>query len=111
MKIKDAPVYKLADIAAEAQAQVQAQYPQLDPVIAISHQLRASGFAADTLTVQSTRYDQRLLIVLHDARPNEVDYEFSRLSEEAPFAFSVLPLVALDLPQFVRWMTGPLAQG
>lgn len=87
MKIKDAKVYDLSEVAKLAQADIQAKHPDVDPIIGISHQLRKSGFAADTLTIENQNNDTRIIMILHDDKQGVVDYEFGRLSKDPSFQF------------------------
>lgn len=95
MKIKDAKVYDLSEVAKLAQADIQAKYPNVDPIIGISHQLRQSGFAADTLTIENKANDTRIIMILHDNKVGMVDYEFGRISQDPSFEFTEIALDAL----------------
>ena len=104
MKIKDAKVYPLSDLAQQAQAQVQAEYKDIDPVIGVSHNLRKSGFAADTLTIKNIKNDKRILMVLHDHKPDVVDYEFGIASQDPSFDFQEISLNDLTHEKLYQWM-------
>lgn len=104
MKIKDAKVYGLSDVAALAQADIQANYPGVDPVIGISHRLRMAGFAADTLTIEHAKNNRRIIMVLHDDQPLLVEYEFGCLSEDPKFQFSKMNISDLTRELFYQWM-------
>ena len=104
MKIKDAKVYPLSDLAQLAQAQVQAEYQHIDPVIGVSHNLRKSGFAADTLTIENIKNDKRILMVLHDHKPHIVDYEFGQASQDPNFDFKEITVQELTQKKLYEWM-------
>ncbi len=108
MKIKDAKVYTLSDIATAAQAKVQAAFPDIDPIIGISHNLRESGFAADTMTIQNHKTDKRILLVLHDEAPDTVDVEFGKISKDPTFQFETYNLQDMTEELFVDWMSESL---
>ena len=108
MKIKDAKVYQLGDIAALAQTKVQAEHPDIDPVIGISHNLREAGFAADTMTIQRHKTDKRILIVLHDDQPDIADVEFGKISEDPRFEFIAYDVHSLTEEVFYQWMIDEL---
>ena len=108
MKIKNAKIYNISDLATAAQHKVQADFPQINPVIGISHHLRKSGFAADTMTIQHNATDKRILFVLHDDSPGTVDVEFGRISEDPNFEFDTYPLEILTEQQFYTWMSQSL---
>lgn len=104
MKIKDAKVYPLSDLAQQAQAQIQTQYQGIDPVIGVSHNLRKAGFAADTLTIENLKNDKRILMVLHDHKPDIVDYEFGQASQDPKFDFKEIPISELTQEKLYQWM-------
>jgi hypothetical protein len=104
IKVKDNLVYKVGDVAAEAQKKIQDSFSDNNPVISISHDLRKNGFAADTMTVQNLKSNKRVLLVFHDSQPKSVDYEFGLISEDPKMDFKQLTLKELDKDQFVNWM-------
>lgn len=92
MKIKDAKVYDLSEVAKLAQADIQKKYAHVDPIIGINHNLRKSGFAADTLTIENQANDTRIIMILHDNKIGIVDYECGRLSKDPSFQFTEISL-------------------
>ena len=110
MKIKDAKIYQLSDIAAAAQQQIQANFPHLDPIIGVSHNLRKSGFNADTMTIDNQKTDKRILIILHDDKPDSADVEFCYCSTDPKFDFTRIPLESLTQAKFYQWMLEKLTE-
>jgi len=108
MKIKDAKVYDLSEIAKLAQADIQAKYQNVDPIIGISHNLRNSGFAADTLTIENPANDTRIIMILHDHKIGKVDYECGRLSQDPSFEFTEIALEALTKDKLFEIMESVL---
>jgi len=104
MKIKDAKVYELSEVAKLAQADIQTKYPDVDPIIGINHQLRKSGFAADTLTIENQTNDTRIIMILHDDKQGLVDYEFGRLSKDPSFQFQEIRLDELTQEKLFEMM-------
>ena len=104
MKIKDAKIYDLSEIAKLAQADIQSAFPEVDPSIGISHNLRNAGFAADTLTIDNRANDTRIIMILHDHKPELVDYEFSRISIDPTFNFIEIRLDELSQTKLVEMM-------
>jgi hypothetical protein len=66
-------VYKLSDIAAEAQAAIQRDFKNIDPIVGVMRNMRAAGFPADAMTVDCLKSGKRIIFILHDDRPDEVD--------------------------------------
>lgn len=104
MKIKDAKVFPLCDLAQLAQAQIQQDTPDIDPIVAINHGLRKSGFSADALTITNNKTNKRILMILHDDKPDTVDYEFGSASEDPTFKFNTIELEKLTQQQLYNWM-------
>lgn len=109
MKIKDAKVYDLSEVAKLAQADIQARYPNVDPIIGISHNLRKSGFAADTLTIDNRANDKRIIMIIFDNDPENVQYEYARISQDPKFEFSTVSLKELTQERFYAMMVEALS--
>ena len=103
MKIKDAKVYPVSDLAQLAQARIQKE-SGIDPVIAINHGLRKSGFAADALTIVNEKTDKRILLIFHDDKQDVVDYEFGLASQDPTFEFQQIALSELTEQKLYEWM-------
>lgn len=103
MKIKDAKVYPISDLAQLAQARIQ-QESDIDPVIAINHGLRKSGFAADALTIVNEKTDKRILMLFHDEKLDIVEYEFGLSSQDPSFQFQEIPFTELTEDKLYEWM-------
>lgn len=104
MKIKDAKVYDLSEVAKLAQADIQAAYPDVDPIIGISHNLRNAGFAADTLTIDNRANDTRIIMIFHDHKQELVDYEFASISKDPTFEFTEIALAQLTQAKLFEMM-------
>ncbi len=109
MKIKDAKIYPLSDIAKLAQTQIQQDYPNLDPIIGISHNLRMAGFAADTLTIDNISNDKRIVMIIFDDQPEQVQYEFCRISQDPSFEFTTIAIKNLTQERFYAMMVKALS--
>lgn len=103
MKIKDAKVYTVSDFVQLAQAQIQKK-SDIDPVIAINHGLRKSGFAADALTIVNEKTDKRILMIFQDDKQDVVDYEFGLASQDPKFEFQQVALNDLTEQKLYEWM-------
>lgn len=108
MKINDAKIYDLSEIAKLAQADIQAAFPDVDPIIGISHNLRNAGFAADTLTIDNRANDTRIIMILHDHKPALVDYEFASISKDPTFEFNEIQLTELTQAKLFEMMKDAL---
>lgn len=109
MKIKDAKIYPLSDTAKLAQTQIQQDFPELDPIIGISHNLRNAGFAADTLTIDNIRNDKRIVMIVFDDQPEQVQYEFCRISQDPNFEFTTIAIKDLTTEKFYTMIVEALS--
>lgn len=75
-------IYLLADLAAVAQTEIQKEFADLDPVIGIKRSMRDSGFPVDALTIDCIVSGRRIILLLHDEKPNELVYQFSYIDRD-----------------------------
>ena len=109
MKIKDAKVYPVSDLAQLAQARIQQEQSEIEPIIAINHGLRKSGFSADALTIENAKTDKRILMLFHDSKQDIVEYEFGLASQDPKFEFMQISLSDLTEDTLYKWMIKELA--
>ncbi len=70
-------LHKFADIVQLAQAAIQKDFTDINPLISLSSHLRSHGFAADILTIDEPLTKKRIMMVLHDEKPEQIDYQLS----------------------------------
>lgn len=106
----DALVYTLADIAGLAQRTFQAEFQHIDPVIGVNRQMRTQGFAVDILTIDCVVHKNRITLLIEDAKPDHVRYQFGKTDQDPSGAFTPMLLSALDEQQFLALMVEGLAK-
>lgn len=109
MKVKDAKVFPLFDFAQLAQTQIQQDMADIDPVVTINSSLRKSGVAAEVLTVGNPKTNKHILMILHDDKPDIVDYDFGLSSEDPAFNFNTIHLSELTQLKLYERMKTALA--
>lgn len=108
-EINEAQVYRLADIAALAQLQFQRQYEHIDPIIGVNRQMRIQGFAVDLLTIECAVSKRRITLLIQDASPDIVQYQFGRADQDPSGEFESLKLSDLGQQCFFELMVAGLA--
>ncbi|MEH6470023.1 MAG: hypothetical protein V7752_02125 [Halopseudomonas sp.] len=103
-------IYALSDIAAAAQAEVQANVRGIDPIVGVSRNLRDSGFPVDVMTIDCIKTGKRITLLLNDDKPGEVSYQFG-FRDQAPAAeFTDLAFEQLTVSQLCLWITTYFAE-
>ncbi len=102
-KIK-VPLEMLSDNVTEAHSQIQNDFSDINPVIGLSQKLRTVGILADMMTIDCLKSGKRIIVILHDATPNIVNYQFSYIKQDPADQFEEIPLQDLSKAQFYTWM-------
>jgi len=102
-------IFTLADIAAEAQKQIQQELDYIEPVIAVRQHMRQSGIPADVLTIECNRAQRRLVVIVHDQQPDTVMHRSDCLKSDEDGDLEPLQKELIDTAFFVSWMRQELA--
>ncbi|WP_156312433.1 hypothetical protein [Marinagarivorans algicola] len=106
--MKNTLIYQLGDIAGLAQAQFQATYQHIDPVIGINTQLRKSGYAVDIMTIDCHVSKKRMTLLLEDAKPETAGYQFGRSDQDPSAHFEPIKISELTQQGFFDLMVKAL---
>ena len=109
--MNDDKIYQIADIAAAAQVKIQQAFKDIDPVVSISRAMRKSGFPADTMTIECLTSKKRILFILHDDRPQQIDYQFGYTNEDPGADFINWPIEDLTPEQIFDWIKEYFVEG
>ncbi len=96
--------FRLAEIAGLAQATFQKQYQHIDPIIGVNRQMRKQGFAVDLLTIDCAKSKNRVTVLIQDAKPDSVEYQFSKTDLDPKAHFDSITVQALNEKVFLEWM-------
>ncbi|AFU98408.1 hypothetical protein [Simiduia agarivorans] len=88
----------------EAHARIQQQHAQINPVVGINRQMRASGIAADVVTIDCLVSNKRILIILQDAKPEEASYQFCRRDADPASGYEAIALADLTVDKVYGWV-------
>jgi hypothetical protein len=76
------PIFELSDLATQAQAKIQKDFPHIDPVIGIRQNMRQAGIAADVLTIDCRRSQKRFIFIIKDSTPEITNYQLTMIDNE-----------------------------
>lgn len=104
--MSSSPLEQLSDCITDAHRRIQAEREDINPVVGVNRQMRASGIPADAITIDCLRTDRRILLILHDQQPQLVRYQFGARDRDPESAFEEIRLDALTQTVLVDWMVG-----
>ena len=102
--VSEEKIMALADIAQAAQVKIQKDFKNIDPVIGVMRGLRTVGFATDAMTIDCLVSGKRIILLLHDEKPEEVAYQFSFKDKDPNDEFLTVPLSEATEGQFYTWI-------
>ncbi len=97
-------VYTLSDRATAAQAKIQQDFKDIDPIIGVRSNLRASGFPADAMTIDSLLTGKRITFIVHDEQPGNVAYQFGYKDKDPSADFTNVPFDEVTTNEIYRWI-------
>ncbi|MBV1908037.1 MAG: hypothetical protein KUG78_01880 [Kangiellaceae bacterium] len=95
---------KLSDIATEAHTLVQQNHLDINPVVGISRSMRASGFAADAMTIDCLKTKRRIILILQDNLPEVIRYQFAFKNKDPSDHFEVINFSQLTVEKLYDWI-------
>jgi len=97
-------IYALSDRATAAQAKIQQDFKEIDPIIGVRSNMRASGFPADAMTIDSLSTGKRILFIVHDEQPGNVAYQFGYKDKDPGADFTNVPFNEVTTDEIYRWI-------
>jgi len=94
----------LCDLATEAHTRIQQTFEELDPVVGVSENMRASGVPADVMTIDCLKSRKRILLVLHDHQPEVINYQFGFIDQQPQRGFEQIALQQLTSATLFDWI-------
>ena len=94
----------LSDVLTAAHANIQRDFANINPVVGINRQMRASGIAADVITVDCLVSNKRILLILQDAKPEVVNYLFGRRDVDPDGNYQEVALAELTAEKLYEWV-------
>jgi len=100
----DTPLSTIYDLVAEAHANIQRDFSDIDPVVGVITKMRTIGIQADAMTIDCLKTGKRILLVCHDAQPDVVNLQFCLREEDPSDEFEIIPLENVTTQQLYDWM-------
>ena len=101
----DQQLIQLADYASEAHVRIQQDFGDINPVIGVSRQMRQQGIPADAMTIDCLRSGKRILIILHDASPTLLNFQFCRRDQDPSNRYESINFSDLSTQTLYDWMS------
>ncbi|MDX1343593.1 MAG: hypothetical protein R3309_12165 [Reinekea sp.] len=98
------PLEILSDRITNAHTRIQQEHADINPVVGVNRQMRASGIPADAITIDCLRTNRRILIILHDHAPDLVRYQFGQRNADPGVDFEAVNLDKVSEQQLYEWM-------
>jgi hypothetical protein len=102
--LMDQRLSTLSDIAAEAHASIQQDFENINPIIGVSQNMRASGFPADAMTIDCLQTNKRIILILHDHQPDTISLQFSFRDKDPDDNFEKIAFNVLTAEKMYEWM-------
>ena len=97
-------IFILSDIAVAAQTEIQKDFKNIDPVIGLIRNMRESGFPADAMTIDCRVSGKRIILILHDDKPEEVDFQFGLIEKDPHDDFESILFSEVNKVQIYTWI-------
>ncbi len=98
------PLEILSDRITNAHTRIQQEHADINPVVGVNRQMRASGIPADAITIDCLRTNRRILIILHDHAPDLVRYQFGQRNTDPEVDFEAMKMHKVSEQQLYEWM-------
>ena len=102
--MENTPIKRICDAVETAHAKIQEDFEHINPVIGVNSQMRTVGIPTDLMTIDCLKSGKRILIVLHDTKPDIADYQFCLIKEDPADEFQSIAIENLTVQQLYNWM-------
>lgn len=97
-------LHKLCDIVTDAHTRFQVEIADIDPIVGVSQNMRANGVPADALTIDCLKNDKRIILILHDAHPDVINYQFAWRNKDPENSFTEVSFDEVTADKVLEWM-------
>lgn len=98
------PLAVLSDVITDVHNRVQTDFKNINPVVGVSHNMRASGVPADVITIDCLTSGKRIILLLHDEQPEIVRYQFCLRDKDPEGDFEIIQLGELTTRKLYDWV-------
>jgi len=101
----------LCNLASESHVRIQKDFAEINPMVGINHKMRDLGVPADVVTIDHSKSNRRIILVLHDHYPEVVNVQFSFKDTDPDDAFEQHPFSELSTDTLYDWIRGYFQAG
>ena len=94
----------LSDIATEAHGSIQRDFEDINPIIGVNQNMRASGFPADAMTIDCLKTNKRIILILHDHHPDIISFQFSFRDQDPGDEFESMEFAQMTAEKLYGWI-------
>ncbi|GLQ31367.1 hypothetical protein [Litoribrevibacter albus] len=102
-------LHELCDIATEAHTRFQKEIADIDPIVGVSQNMRDSGIPVDVMTIDCLKNGKRIILILHDDKPDSISYQFAWRDKDPEGSFTEIPFSGVTAEVMLEWMMRYLA--
>ncbi len=88
----------------ESHARIQQDFAEINPMVGVNRRMRDMGVPADVVTIDHSKSNRRIILVLHDHHPEVVSYQFSFKDVDPDDAFEQITLKELTADTLYGWI-------
>ncbi len=100
----DKLLFALSDIATDAHTRIQQDFKEIDPIVGVNRSMRKSGIPADAMTIDCLKTGKRIILILHDQKPEIIRYQFAFKNKDPDDEFEEIPFNELTAGKLYRWI-------
>lgn len=95
---------KLSDIVTESHTRIQLEFEHINPIVGINQGMRGVGIPADAMTIDCLKTNKRIIIILHDEQPTDIQYQFSYRNKDPDDKFKSINFNELSSTKLYEWI-------
>ena len=94
----------LCDLTTEAHTRIQQDFENINPVVGVSKKMRDIGVPADAMTIDCLKTRKRIIIILHDQDPVNLNYQLCFMDKDPEDEFQKLQFDKLSTQLLYDWI-------
>ena len=96
----------VCDIVTESHRRIQQDFKDINPIVGVIQHMRKSGVPADAMTIDCSKSDKRIILILHDHEPNIISYQFTFKDIEPDDKFDQIRFDEFTADKVYDWIKG-----
>lgn len=94
----------ICDIATRSHARIQQDFADINLMVGVNRRMRDMGVPADAVTIDHSRSNRRIILILHDHYPEVVSYQFSFKNTDPDDDFEQIAFSELSADRLYGWI-------